>query len=169
MNAACTGCSVSPCARPSIVVTARGPSSTAGSMHDATGAPSSQTVQAEQAPRSQPILVPVRSSGPRSTSASVTRGSTFTARATPLTVKVSDTTPGPTIAGSSAATALRASPSSAMLPAATPAPPRNDRRDTADAGQGSDMSMLPAWMRAHVRAQALPFGESFTTAARGLP
>ena len=40
------------------------------------GAPSSQTVQAEQAPRLQAILVPVSPSGPRNASASVMRGST---------------------------------------------------------------------------------------------
>ena len=36
-NAACTGCSSSPCARPSMVVTLRPPTSTASSMHEATG------------------------------------------------------------------------------------------------------------------------------------
>ena len=59
------------CARPSIVVTLRAPTSMANIMQEQTGAPSSQTVQAEQAPRLQAIFVPVRPSGPRSTSASV--------------------------------------------------------------------------------------------------
>ena len=53
MKASCTGCSTSPCARPSIVVTARSPTSIASIMQEQTGAPSSQTVQAEQAPRLQ--------------------------------------------------------------------------------------------------------------------
>ena len=68
-------------------------------MQEATGVPSSHTVQAEQAPRSQPILVPVRSSGPRNTSASVALGSTLTSRVTPFTVNVIETAPGPAIAG----------------------------------------------------------------------
>ena len=66
-----------PRASPSIVVTARGPTSTASIMQEQTGVPSSQTVQAEHAPRLQPIFVPVSPSGPRRTSASVARDSTL--------------------------------------------------------------------------------------------
>ena len=67
------------------MVTARGPTSTAKVMHEQTGIPSSQTVQAEHAPRLQAILVPVRPSGPRKTSASVARDSISTVRSTPFT------------------------------------------------------------------------------------
>src|SRR5208337_1214093 len=64
---------------------ARGPTSTANIMQEQTGVPSSQTVQAEHAPRLQAIFVPVRPSGPRKTSASVARDSTFIVRSTPFT------------------------------------------------------------------------------------
>ena len=57
--------------------------------------PSTNTVHAPQAPRSQAILVPVRPSGPRNTSARVARGSTRSVRATPLTCKVTGTESGP--------------------------------------------------------------------------
>ena len=50
-----------PRARPSIVVTPRAPTSIASIMQAQTGTPSSQTVQAEQAPRLQAILVPSQS------------------------------------------------------------------------------------------------------------
>jgi hypothetical protein len=93
MNASCNGCSVSPCAKPSIVVTARLPTPIASTMHDATHAPSSHTVQAELAPRSQPLFAPLTSSGPRSTSANVAFGSTRTERTTPLPVSAIGTVP----------------------------------------------------------------------------
>jgi hypothetical protein len=44
-------------------------------MQAQTVTPSSHTVQAEQAPRSHAILVPVSPKGPRRASASVVRGS----------------------------------------------------------------------------------------------
>ena len=69
------------------MVTARGPTSTANVMQEQTGVPSSQTVQAEHAPRLHAIFVPVRPSGPRKTSASVARDSTFTWRSTPFTCR----------------------------------------------------------------------------------
>src|SRR5271157_2057587 len=56
-------------------------------MQEQTGVPSSQTVQAEHAPRLQAIFVPVRPSGPRRTSASVARESTFTGRSAPFTLR----------------------------------------------------------------------------------
>ena len=96
MKAACTGCSAPPRAKPSMVVIALSPTSMARIEHDATGAPSSSTVQAEQEPRSQPIFVPVKSSGPRNTSANVARGSTATVRVAPLTRSVIGVASGPT-------------------------------------------------------------------------
>lgn len=61
LNENCTGRSLSPSASPSMVVIFRAPTSRASTMQEQTGAPSSQTVQAEHAPRSQAILVPVSS------------------------------------------------------------------------------------------------------------
>src|SRR4030095_10049262 len=55
-------------------------------MQLATTSPSSQTVHAEQAPRSQPIFVPVSPSSSRSTSTSVVAASTCTVQRRPLTV-----------------------------------------------------------------------------------
>src|SRR5450755_2804015 len=95
-NAACTGCSASPVAKPSMVVIFRPPTSTASSMHEATGTRSSHTVQAEHEPRSQPIFVPVNPSASRSASTSVVDGSTETSRSSPLTFKVIPAVPGPT-------------------------------------------------------------------------
>ena len=129
-----------------MVVTARAPTSIASIMQEATGAPSSQTVQAEQAPRSQPILVPVRSSGPRSTSARVVRGWTCRWWCLPLTVSVSGAAPGPAIGGGSAAAAGCASGRRAAPPTATLAPVRKERRETrgvmaGDVRLGSDMNI----------------------------
>ncbi len=47
-----------------MVVMSRPPASTARMVQEQTGSPWSQTVQAEQAPRLQPIFVPVNPSGP---------------------------------------------------------------------------------------------------------
>ena len=70
-NASWTGCKSSPRARPSMVVMSRPAASTARMVQEQTGSPSSQTVQAEHAPRLQPILVPVNPSGPRRASTRV--------------------------------------------------------------------------------------------------
>ena len=86
-NACCTGWSCPPCASPSIVVTFRPRASRANVMQLATTSPSSQTVQAEQAPRSQPIFVPVSPSASRSTSTRVVAGSAD-AHGRPLTESV---------------------------------------------------------------------------------
>ena len=52
-----------------------------------TWAPSSSTVQAPQSPASQPILVPVRPSSPRSVSASETNGAAAVLAGLPFSVK----------------------------------------------------------------------------------
>src|SRR3954468_8492585 len=59
-KAAWSGASWGPLERPSMVVTGRPTASMAKVMHDAAVTSPSITVQAPQAPRSQPILVPVR-------------------------------------------------------------------------------------------------------------
>src|SRR6476619_3565730 len=58
-NAACIGCSASPSARPSMVVTARPSACAASTVHDFTDSPSSSTVHAPHEVESQPMLVPV--------------------------------------------------------------------------------------------------------------
>ncbi len=78
----------------------RSPTSTASIMQEQTGNPSSQTVQAEQAPRSHPILVPVRPSGSRSASAKVIRGSISNLCESPLTSRSIATACDPTDWGS---------------------------------------------------------------------
>src|SRR5207237_7210972 len=80
-------------------------------------------VHATHAPRSQPILVPVRPRSSRSALASVVRGSTATRCRSPLTVSSICTAPGPSLlACPAAADASIASPSSAAAPVSTPAP-----------------------------------------------
>ena len=99
-------------------------------MQEATGAPSSQTVQAEQAPRSQPILVPVSSSASRKASARVVLGSTESAQGVPLTLRVMGTASGPTVSSSAAcATPSGRVSSKTVVAAPTPEPRRNERRD----------------------------------------
>src|SRR3954468_16814671 len=62
-------------------------------------------VHAPQVPRSQTRLLPVRSARVRSASSSVTRGSIFRSTRLPLTVSVTGTSPGPSIAGPACAAA----------------------------------------------------------------
>src|SRR5438045_3050428 len=64
-------------------------------MQEATGLPSRSTVQPPQEPRSQISLAPVRSRWLRSARRSVTRGSTVTVRAAPLTRRARGTASGP--------------------------------------------------------------------------
>ena len=71
-------------ASPSIVVIALPRTSSANVMQLAMTSPSTQTVHAEQAPRSHPTFVPVSPSVSRSTSTSVVAGSARTLRASPL-------------------------------------------------------------------------------------
>jgi hypothetical protein len=59
------------------------------------GSLSSQTVHAEQAPRSQPIFVPVRPRSLRRTSTSVVAGSSRTEMFRPFTDRLTGTAPGP--------------------------------------------------------------------------
>ena len=70
-NATCTGCIVSPCDRPSMVVILRPTASIASVMHASAGVPSIHTVHAEHEPRSHTTLVPVSPRLSRSVSASV--------------------------------------------------------------------------------------------------
>ena len=135
MKAACTGCSASP---------ARGPRScdlrvrrhrSPASCTKQTGAPSSQTVQAEHAPRSHPILMPVRPRVPRNASASVARGSTRGDRAIPLTSSMMGIVSAAAVAElASCAIALslsvaRATPMMAACAAVRVENSRNERRD----------------------------------------
>src|SRR5690349_4628012 len=73
---------------PSTVVTARSSAWTANIRHDRTAAPSTMTVQAPQAPCSQPRCVPVSPHCSRRKSASVMRGSTDLEMVRPFTVSV---------------------------------------------------------------------------------
>ena len=83
--------------------------------HDSTRLPSTWTVQAPQAPRSQPFFVPVKSKRSRRASSNVTRGSTFNLLGLPLTVKVISVRPAST---PFAAESIR--PSVCSLPFADP-------------------------------------------------
>ncbi len=100
-KAACTGCRWPCFAKPSIVVTSRPRTSIASIMHEQIGFPSIQTVQAQHAPVLQAILVPVRSSGPRSTSASVMRGGICSVREDPFIFSVRNKDSGPIAANPS--------------------------------------------------------------------
>jgi hypothetical protein len=72
----CTGSSLSPCARPSTVVTRRPSAMTASIVHDLTGVSSSHTTQAPQLEVSQPQCEPVSRSSSRRKWMSSSRGST---------------------------------------------------------------------------------------------
>jgi len=101
-------------------------------MQAQTGKPSSQTVQAEQAPRLHAILVPVRPKGPRSASASVMLGSARSVRVAPLTSNVIGTASGPTPADPtfSACDPATSVSLSMVAPAVVRAEPRRkERRD----------------------------------------
>ena len=106
-----------------MVVTGCPTASSAKTLQEGTGWFPSITVHAPHAPRSQPILVPVRPRSSRSALASVVRGSTATRCRSPLTVSSICTAPGPSLlACPAAADASIASPSSAAAPVSTPAP-----------------------------------------------
>src|SRR5256885_16047777 len=85
MKACCSGCSVDPCARPSIVVTCAPSFITASVRHEFTLRPSTRTVQAPHWPWSQPFLLPVRSRWSRSASSSVVQGASVSVRSAPFT------------------------------------------------------------------------------------
>src|SRR4051794_26870241 len=90
MNASCTGCSASPSARPSIVVTSSR-TATASSRQELARRPPTSTVHAPHCPWSQPFLAPVSASSSRRTSSSVARVSTPIACRSPLIVSVRST------------------------------------------------------------------------------
>src|SRR5581483_9408801 len=125
MNAACSGCNVSPLASPSIVVISA-PSCIAASVRQAlTRLPFNRTVHAPHAPALQPFFVPVRSSVSRRTSSRDWRGSSARVCARPLTVRLmvwlfmltflSPVAPYPGDSGSAANAAAPAAPWSASL------------------------------------------------------
>src|SRR5262249_25196799 len=87
-KAFCTGCSCSPWASPSMVVTSRPWASSAKIRQASTVLPSSSTVQAPPSPSLQPSLVPVRCSSSRSSCNSDWRGSIATSYGVPFTVSV---------------------------------------------------------------------------------
>ncbi len=99
MKASWTGCSRSPCGKPFDGRDSRAPTSIASIMQEQTGAPSSQTVQAEHAPRLHAILVPVSPSGPRSASASVIWFGARNARSAPFTLSAIISGPDVSTAG----------------------------------------------------------------------
>ena len=84
MKAACSGCSSSPFANPSIVVMSRSSARSASVMQASTRRPSMCTVQAPHSPRSQPFFVPVRPRRSRNASRRVERTSTVALRTAPL-------------------------------------------------------------------------------------
>ena len=127
-NAAWMGASCSPPASPSIVVTGLPTASSARTVQEGTGWSPSITVHAPQAPRSQPVLVPVSPRPSRSASTSVVRGSTLRRCGSPLTFSSMSTAPGPNRFASPFAAVSIASPSSAAHPVSTPAPLTNPRR-----------------------------------------
>src|SRR5712692_2847841 len=81
------GCSSPPWANPSTVITSWLLACTANIKHERTLCPSTSTVQAPQAPCSQPRFVPVNPKSSRKTSASKRRGSTTRRWVSPFTVK----------------------------------------------------------------------------------
>src|SRR5215469_2125784 len=97
MNASCTGCRPPPASpapfldKPSIVVTSRPSHCAASVRHDSTRLPPASTVHAPHAPWSHPFFVPVSPSRSRSASSNVTRLSSRSRRALPLTCSVTST------------------------------------------------------------------------------
>ena len=85
-NAACSGESPPPSARPSTVRISEPSASTARTRHESTVRPSTITVQAPHSPTRQHSLVPVSARSSRRMSSSVWFGATSTARRAPLTV-----------------------------------------------------------------------------------
>jgi hypothetical protein len=86
MNACCSGCKVSPSARPSMVTTSAPSACTASMRHERTGSPFTSTVHAPHTPCSHPRWVPVSSSFSRRKSASDVRTSAAAERDAPFTV-----------------------------------------------------------------------------------
>src|SRR5450830_973359 len=141
-----------------MVVTDRSPTSIARTIQEAIGVPSSHTVHAEQAPRSQPIFVPVKSSGPRNASASVMCGGTAMVRTAPLIRSGSGTASGPIIAASAFFSA-RAVDAARLVwsmtpPAVAPAPVRNDRRETSSSLRGAVNFCAGCFIRSRLRPRA---------------
>jgi hypothetical protein len=108
-----------------MVVTFRPRASKASVMQLAATSPSSHTVQA---PRSQPIFVPVMPRWLRSTSASVVAGSTWTVTVRPLMERDSADGSGPTAAGEAVAAASATDWVRVALSAEAPAPVKKARR-----------------------------------------
>ena len=87
-NAACSGCGRSAVPSPSMVSTVRPWARTARVRQDATGRPSSRTVQAPQRPVEQPALTP-KMPAPRSRSRRVVRASASARSTRPFTLSSS--------------------------------------------------------------------------------
>src|ERR1051326_5119863 len=87
MKASCTGCNLSPLARPSMVRMDFLSASPAGVTQEATLFPSSKTVQARHWPSPQPYFAPVSWNSSRNKSSNGRSGSVLTVRDCPLTVK----------------------------------------------------------------------------------
>src|SRR5262245_62030474 len=124
------GMSSLPFARPSIVVISRPATMTASVRQALWRRPSTSTVQAPQAPMSQPFLVPVRSRRSRRRSSRVVRGSTVSTWDAPLMRNVrlwSDGPIGPA-AGTGCATAAVSDPMAASIPPARHVLSTNSRR-----------------------------------------
>src|SRR6516164_140196 len=95
-NAACIGCSSSPLAMPSMVVTLEPEACPASTVQDFTARPSIWTTQAPHWLVSQPTCVPVRFRWSRKTWTRSVRSSTSTETALPFTVSLTvDTYPSP--------------------------------------------------------------------------
>src|ERR1044071_4368798 len=83
-NFCCTGCSLSPSAMPSTVVTVRPSASTPSIRQEQTSLPSTMTLQAPQSPEPQPSLLPVRPSSSRRQSSMVCCASHRNSTGSPL-------------------------------------------------------------------------------------
>src|SRR5438445_606813 len=148
MKAACTGCSASPSARPSIVVISSPACATARARHALIRRPSASTVHAPHWPWSQPFLVPVSPMRSRSRSSSVTRVSSGSSYGRPLIVSVGR--------GASRACPRASTPAAPAAPAAaTPeaTEPMNRRRLMPRPRPGE--TSLPSMTRADV-ARTMP-------------
>src|SRR5262245_432314 len=87
-NFCCSGCSFSPCARPSMVRSSAPSASAASIRQEHTRRPSTVMLQAPQSPEEQPSFEPVSPSGPRSASSMVSLGSHRYSIGSPLMVVV---------------------------------------------------------------------------------
>src|SRR5207253_2884880 len=83
------GCSLPAEPSPSIVWTSRPPACSARNEHELTGLLSIRTMHAPHSESSQPSLVPLKPSSPRSTDRRLRCASISTSAATPLTVSLS--------------------------------------------------------------------------------